>query len=1052
MNTTIQKHCREGEKMSSATMHRMNCHHGAATAKGKLSSIAKSLLLLCAITVSFAVKAQTTLFETPFSTTYKNTTLSMPYRIPALVETENATTGAKELIYFGDKRHCGMDIGWGSSASAFGSNYYRIDIVARRSTDGGQSWGKETTVQQGTTSCGYGDVAVTSNWENPKEIVFFAATGSVSYGNSSYDSPLKTTRFYSSDGGQSWNSKDLTSPMYSLIKNVHSSVTALFFTSGRICQSKQIRVGEYYRIYSALCVRISGQSNSFVVYSDDFGASWNVLGGGIAVSGGDEATVEELPNGNVLISSRKSSAPSSTSLGRRDFRVFNYNDIKNVEKNTADGSWEKDTYSGVQWGGSWKGTNGELLLVPAKDAKGNACNIMLHSVPYGTGLTNGRDNVSIFWKVLSSDAITSASEFSGTNWNRYSVSKTTSAYSTMILQHDGTVSIAYEEDQWGYSTSSNVNYRVAPTASGDLTKWSDLGYNLMFQNFSLYTITGEKYSYYAGEEEEDPVVETVATPAISPASGEVASGTEISISCTTDGATIYYTLDGTTPSASNGAKYTAPFALTANATVSAIAILSGYNDSEVATATYTIKAVSGGDDDEPTTTVTKYRFKNVQKGGNVYYFQYAGETEGLKLVTSESNATLYTRTVNSDGTYSYRDSEDGYYLIWSGRNLSNGLVGYNSGLGYSKEYDASYCNLTIEKMVAGNNVESFSGTYYTVKGKRLDNGNNNDVYFVIKNGGTFDGASAPFYNSNYSSAFVIEEVEVEVEGGEVEKETVATPVITPANGTFTGSTTVAISCATDGATIYYSTNGTTPATNYTGTFTLSEAGTYTIKAIAKKDNCNDSEVATATITIEKEEEEEIVEWPTSIINCENSSCKAASFSTLYLDYAVELPSGVKAYRGVLNAEEATLTLYQIKTGVVPALCAVIIENTHVGSSITLTKTTTTATYANDLKGTLVAIAGIDPSNYYVLGHTAQYHLGFYHPNSTTLAANKAYIEWSSSNARSLTIKRGDDEGTTAISEMESIENAVIYNLLGQRVYHMESGKIYIVNGKKVVIK
>lgn len=1039
MNTTIQKHCREGEKMSSATMHRMNCHHGAATAKGKLSSIAKSLLLLCAITVSFAVKAQKTLFETPFSTTYNNTTLSMPYRIPALVETENATTGAKELIYFGDKRHCGMDIGWGSSANKFG-DYYRIDIVARRSTDGGVTWGAETTVKEGTATCGYGDVAVTSNWENPKEIMFMAATGSVKFGASTYGTPLKTTRFYSSDGGQSWSSTDMTSDIYPLIKDVYSSVEALFFTSGRICQSKHIKVGNYYRIYSALCVFDGNSSHAFVVYSDDFGANWNVLGGGMAVLGGNESKVEELPNGNVLISSRIYSGYDSN--GRRRFNVFNYSSLP-TSTNTASGSWGSYT-SGIQYTGAVKPCNGEILLVPAKDASGNSCYILLHSEPYGTTTAEGRGNVSIFWKKLDTDDLADASQYAGTSWNRYPVSTTTSAYSTMILQHDGTIAFAYEENIWGKGWD-------APTQSCNKQGWTELGYDLQYKNFSLATITGNQYSYYAGEEEEDPVVETVATPAISPASGEVASGTEISISCTTDGATIYYTLDGTTPSASNGAKYTAPFALTANATVSAIAILSGYNDSEVATATYTIKAVSGGDDDEPTTTVTKYRFKNVQKGGYVYYFQYAGETEGLKLVSSVSEATLYTRTVNSDGTYSYQDSKDGYYLIWSGRNLSNGLVGYNSGLGYSKEYNPSYCNLTIEQMVAGNNVESFSGTYYTVKGKRLDNGNNNDVYFVIKNGGTFDGASAPFYNSNYSSAFVIEEVEVEVEGGEVEKETVATPVITPANGTFTGSTEVTITCATDGATIYYSTNGTTPATNYIGTFTLSEAGTYTIKAIAKKDNCNDSEVATATITIEKEEEE-IVEWPTSIINCENSSCKAASFSTLYLDYAVELPSGVKAYRGVLNAEKATLTLYQIKTGVVPALCAVIIENTHVGSSITLTKTTTTATYTNDLKGTLVAIDGIDPSNYYVLGHTQAYHLGFYHPNSTTLAANKAYIEWSSSNARSLTIKRGDDEETTALSEMESTENTVIYNLLGQRVYHMESGKIYIVNGKKVVIK
>ena len=1043
MNTTIQKHCREGEKMSSATMHRMNCHHGAATAKGKLSSIAKSLLLLCALTVSFAVKAQTPLFETPFSTTYNNTTLSMPYRIPALVETENATTGAKELIYFGDKRHCGMDIGWGSSASAFGSNYYRIDIVARRSTDGGATWEDETIVKEGTANCGYGDVAVVSNHENPKEIMFMAATGNVRYGASTYGTPLKTTRFYSSDGGQSWNSTDLTSSMYSLIKNVYSYVQALFFTSGRICQSKHIKVGNYYRIYSALCVYNGSSSNAFVVYSDDFGASWNVLGGGMAVSGGDESKVEELPNGNVLISSRIYSGYDSN--GRRRFNVFNYSSLP-TSANTASGSWGSYT-SGIQYTGTVKPCNGEILLVPAKDASGNSCYILLHSEPYGTTTAEGRGNVSIFWKKLDTDDLADASQYAGTSWNRYPVSTTTSAYSTMILQHDGTIAFAYEENIWGKGWN-------APSESYSLQGWTELGYDLQYQNFSLATITGNQYSYYAGEEEEDPVVETVATPAISPASGEVASGTEISISCTTDGAAIYYTLDGTTPSASNDAKYTAPFALTANATVSAIAILSGYNDSEVATATYTIKAVSGGDDDEPTTTVTKYRFKNVQTSGNVYYFKYEGETNGLTLTATESEATLYTRKAvdEANGVYNFQ-SEDGNYLIWTGRGMSSN-TGYNSGLGYYGTYNSTYCDLTISEMVSGGNVtSSFTGTYYTIKGTRLLNGSNAEVYFVIKNGGTFDGANSPYYNSNFSSAFVIEEVEVEVEGGEV-IETVATPVISPNGGEVESGTAISISCTTDGATIYYTLDGTTPSASddakYTAPFVLTADAT--VSAIAILDGFNDSEVATAKFTIKEEEVVETEEWETSIINCGKESCSAASYSTLYLDYAVELPSGVKAYRGVLNAEEATLTLYQIKTGVVPALCAVIIENTHVGRSITLTKTTTTATYTNDLKGTLVAIAGIDPSNYYVLGHTAQYHLGFYHPNSTTLAANKAYIEWSSSNARSLTIKRGDDEGTTAISEMESIENAVIYNLLGQRVYHMESGKIYIVNGKKVVIK
>lgn len=1022
MNETFREHCKE--KINNGFMHRMNYHRRTAASQGLLFPIVKSLFVFFAATTSLTAHAEDNpLFATPFSTTYNNTTLSMPYRIPALVETVNAN-GEKELIYFGDKRHCGMDIGRGSSANDF-HPYYRVDIVARRSTNGGANWTAEETIQQGNASCGYGDVAVVSNHENPKEIMFMAATGNVSYGDSEYNNPLKTTRFYSNDGGSTWTTTDMTSSVYSLIYKINSSMTALFFTSGRICQSKQIKVGEYYRIYSALCVRINGRSNAFVVYSDDFGANWNVLGGGIAVSDGDESKIEELPNGNVLISSRIYSGYDDD--GRRRFNVFNYSSLP-TSANTANGSWGT-YYSGIQYTGTVKPCNGEILLVPAQDASGNSCNILLHSEPYGTTTAEGRGNVSIFWKKLSGEEITSASEFSGTNWNRYPVSTTTSAYSTMILQHDGTIAFAYEENIWGKGWE-------APTASCNHSTngWTELGYDLMYQNFTLAEITDSKYSYYAGEEEEGPVVETVATPAFSLAEGEYEGSATVEITCTTDGATIYYTLDGSTPTTAS-AVYGGAITLTESATVSAIAVLDGYNDSEVATATYTIKTVSGGDDDEPTSTVTKYRFKNVQKGGNVYYFKYAGETDGLTLTTTESEATLYTRTVQdaANGIYNFQ-SEDGNYLIWTGRDMSSN-TGYNSGLGYYATYNSTYCDLTISEMVSGGNVESFSGTYYTVKGLRLLNSANAEVYFVIKNGGTFDGANSPFYNSNYSSAFVIEEVEVEVEDDEV-VETVDTPVISPAGGEYTGTATVSITCATDGATIYYTVDGTAPSasngTAYAGAFTLDEVGTYTVKAIAVKDGCTDSEVVSASFIINEEVVEETVEWPTTAIECSNEGCSSVSYSTLYLDHAVKIPSGVNAYRGVLDTENAVLTLYRIKTGVIPNKYAVVIENLQAGSSVTFTKTSDAESSAtNDLKGSLVDTEITNTANYYVLGHTDTHHIGFYHPNSTILPANKAYIEWA--NTRSLTVRMGDATALEEVGVDELSQPVSFYNLTGSKV-------------------
>ena len=96
---------------------------------------------------------------------------------------------------------------------------------------------------------------------------------------------------------------------------------------------------------------------------------------------------------------------------------------------------------------------------------------------------------------------------------------------------------------------------------------------------------------YGGSGEVPPVVETVATPAFIPASGAVAAGTEVTISCETSGASIYYTTDGSTPTTAS----TQGTSVTVNAamTLKAIAVKEGMNDSAVAEANYTIKSEDG---------------------------------------------------------------------------------------------------------------------------------------------------------------------------------------------------------------------------------------------------------------------------------------------------------------------------------------------------------------------------------------------------------------------------------------------------------------------------
>ncbi|MDP3013836.1 MAG: chitobiase/beta-hexosaminidase C-terminal domain-containing protein, partial [Candidatus Subteraquimicrobiales bacterium] len=80
--------------------------------------------------------------------------------------------------------------------------------------------------------------------------------------------------------------------------------------------------------------------------------------------------------------------------------------------------------------------------------------------------------------------------------------------------------------------------------------------------------------------------------------------------------------------------------------------------------------------------------------------------------------------------------------------------------------------------------------------------------------------------------------------------TVAVPVITPETGSYTSIQTVSIACATSGATIRYTLDGSDPSTSstlYTGTFSVEF--TTTVKAKGYKTDWTPSAIATSTITV-----------------------------------------------------------------------------------------------------------------------------------------------------------------------------------------------------------
>ena len=925
---------------------------------------------------------------------------STPYRIPAIATLNNGT-----VLAIADQRPCGNDVGHGE-----------VDIYAKVGTinaDGSYSWNPATNdpsangglkIADGNSSNGYGDAAVVVDRESGKVLVI-CVSGKVVFSNGSSSKHNNMARIVGSADGLTWEKPQDVSDAF--FKNLLPNAYTMFMASGRMIQSQFVRVGSYYRIYGALLVKESSGNNNYVVYSDDFGASWTVLGGAKAVSSGDEAKVEELPNGDIVISSRTS--------GGRKFNVFKFSD-----KDNATGSWGSATTRSFAGSNS---TNGELLFYKGLvDANGTEYNVMFQSLPTGSS----REKVSVYYKAFATDKSSWAVSDFTSGWTKgIEVDNGASAYSTMTILPNGQIGFLYEDD---YSTVASGGYS-----------------NIIYVPLTVEEITGGAYTLPTS------VVNTVAEPVITPNGGNILDTQNITLSCATEGAAIYYTTNGTEPTSSS-TLYTAPFTLSESATVKAIAVKENYDNSPVVTVNFTV-----------TKAGTTYRFKNVQKNGTCYYFTYDA-TDGIGLTTNVEEAALYVRGVGTTvGTYTYQTA-DGNYLIFSGRNLSDeNNRGYNSGKGFLTSYESEKCDLTVEKMVAGGNVESFTGEYYTIKGQRefkkdwTTSKAIEQAYFVIKSDGKFDGATAPYYNSNYSSAFVIEEVINEP----VVKD-VATPVINPAGGEVEEGTTVTIACETEGATIYYTTNGDEPtatSTKYTDAITVNSA--MTIKAIAVKDGYNNSEVAQASFTIKQ-----------SVVTKEYSVTPIAGkigdenyyIATFSANEATIAPTGVKIFYANSNNNDNEITLSRLTEGqVIPAGEGVILIAPS-SDAFKMTSTTNVEAVAdlsgNLLKGTCdAASVTFNKENCYALvvkgsGTIAGQFAFSKVPVGTTLSNynNRAYLDLSSSIAysNSFRLSFGGITGIESIVDEETEE--VIYDLRGRRVTEMEPGNIYIINGKKVLKK
>ncbi len=120
------------------------------------------------------------------------------------------------------------------------------------------------------------------------------------------------------------------------------------------------------------------------------------------------------------------------------------------------------------------------------------------------------------------------------------------------------------------------------------------------------------------------ITPTAATPTFTPAAGTFTSAQSVTLSDTTSGASIYYTTNGSVPtSASTLYSASAPIAVGATTTINAIAIESGYLNSAVASATYTINLPAATPTFSPVpgtyTSAQSVSLADTTTGASIYY-------------------------------------------------------------------------------------------------------------------------------------------------------------------------------------------------------------------------------------------------------------------------------------------------------------------------------------------------------------------------------------------------------------------------------------------------
>jgi hypothetical protein len=304
---------------------------------------------------------------------------------------------------------------------------------------------------------------------------------------------------------------------------------------------------------------------------------------------------------------------------------------------------------------------------------------------------------------------------------------------------------------------------------------------------------------------------TVPAPTFNPIAGTYSSTQNVVISCAEPGATIKYTTDESEPSPTNGTLYENPVEISVNKTLKAIAYKNGMHNSTVTSGSFVIQAAMPG----------------FNPPAGTY-----NSDQSIALSTTTSDATIHY-TINGDPpttespVYSSLIPIAGHGTIKTIR-----AIAVKSGMGISDVatgvFTIDYDQLAEPTISPAPENPHTGGTSVEVTISHSTPGVT--IHYSTNGGSTWSSGSSPIITTVTGTNQTIEVKAYASKDGYVDSDTgsksyifnygkVATPVITP-DGTgmiYTGTSgsypqsnvAIQITCGTSGATIYYTTDGST---------------------------------------------------------------------------------------------------------------------------------------------------------------------------------------------------------------------------------------------------